>query len=101
MRLATAGLALSLLGGWSPRAHANDTTARVAVGGLEFTHSRSIRMESEHLVIAPGRIQVDYVYRNTSRHAARTARVKHPLRGTRRARPRRGRRVNRQNRRQR
>ncbi|MFG6465485.1 DUF4424 family protein [Roseateles sp. BYS87W] len=68
-------LAAAGLGGWigaALTAHANDTTARVAVGGLEFTQTRSIRMESEHLVISPDRVRVDYVYRNTTDRAVRT-----------------------------
>jgi hypothetical protein len=47
-------------------AFANDTTARVAAGGLVFTKSDDIRMVSEKLSISTSRITVDYVFRNES-----------------------------------
>ena len=45
---------------------ANDTTAELKTGGLEYTRSDSISMEQETLYISPKRVQVDYVFRNTS-----------------------------------
>ena len=48
------------------KAFANDTTAELKTGGLEFTHSDNIAMQEENLYISPKQVTVDYVYRNTS-----------------------------------
>ena len=45
---------------------ANDTTAELKTGGLEYTRSDSISMEEEKLYISPKQVRVDYVFRNTS-----------------------------------
>ncbi len=51
---------------------ANDTTARVGVGGLVFTKTQAISMEAEHLVISPSRVRVAYTYRNITNRDVRT-----------------------------
>lgn len=61
---------LSLLAA-SP-ALANDTTAELKTGGLEYTRSDSISMEEEKLYISPKEVRVDYVYRNTSAEPVET-----------------------------
>lgn len=45
---------------------ANDTTAELKTGGLQYTRSDAISMEEEKLYISPKEVRVDYVYRNTS-----------------------------------
>lgn len=45
---------------------ANDTTAELKTGGLEYTRSDAISMEEEKLFISPKQVRVDYVFRNTS-----------------------------------
>lgn len=45
---------------------ANDTTAELKTGGLNFTRSLDISMEEEKLFISPKEVRVDYVFRNTS-----------------------------------
>jgi hypothetical protein len=47
-------------------AYANDTTAELKAGGLEFTRSDSVTMEEESLFLSPTEVRVDYVFRNTS-----------------------------------
>jgi hypothetical protein len=47
-------------------ASANDTTARVGVGGLELTKTENIEMVSEILEISTSRIKVTYRFLNTS-----------------------------------
>ncbi|MBL0370800.1 DUF4424 domain-containing protein [Rhizobium sp. KVB221] len=44
---------------------ANDTTAQLATGGLEFTRTDAISMEEEKLYISPKEVRVDYIFRNT------------------------------------
>jgi hypothetical protein len=61
----TLSLALALSLGASV-ALANDTTAELKTGGLEFTRSAEISMVEEKLYISPTKVQVDYVYRNTT-----------------------------------
>jgi len=61
----TLSLALALILGASA-ALANDTTAELKTGGLEFTRSAEISMVEEKLYISPTKVQVDYVYRNTT-----------------------------------
>lgn len=58
-------LPLALSSGVSA-ALANDTTAELRTGGLQYTRSESISMEEERLYISPRQVRVDYVYRNTS-----------------------------------
>ncbi len=61
---------LSLLGaicaGYCLPAMANDSTARIGVGGLVFTKSNDIRMVSETLLISPKRVNVRYRFFNES-----------------------------------
>jgi hypothetical protein len=45
---------------------ANDTTAELKTGGLEFVRTLDISMEEEKLFISPQEVRVDYVFRNTS-----------------------------------
>jgi hypothetical protein len=54
------------------QAYANDTTAELAAGGLQFTRTDSISMEEETLYISPKQVRVDYVFRNTSDKAVDT-----------------------------
>lgn len=56
----------------STASSANDTTARVGVGGLVFTKTQAVAMEVEHLVISPSRIRVAYIFRNTTHQDVRT-----------------------------
>jgi len=51
---------------------ANDTTAELKTGGLEYTRSEEISMEEEKLYISPKQVRVDYVYRNTSDKPVKT-----------------------------
>ena len=51
---------------------ANDTTAELKTGGLEYTRSDEISMEEETLHISPKQVRVDYVFRNTSDKAVET-----------------------------
>lgn len=48
---------------WGP-GYANDTTAAVGAGGLEFRTTDAISMESEALTISPEAVGVAYVFRN-------------------------------------
>lgn len=61
--LAVIILSLSLL---PVTAIANDTTATLGAGGLEFTKNMYIQMQSENLSISPRKINIDYVFKNTS-----------------------------------
>lgn len=60
-------VSLPLLALAGPAARANDTTAVLGSGGLVFTRSDMISMESEDLYISPTSVKVDYVYRNTGK----------------------------------
>jgi len=51
--------------GFSP-ARANDSSAELSVGGLVFTRSPDISMESEELTITPEVVTVKYQFRNQS-----------------------------------
>lgn len=44
----------------------NDSTARIAAGGIEFQKSDVISMESEHLEISTSQIRLSYVFLNNS-----------------------------------
>ena len=61
-------LSALLLGVTSP-AVANDSTARIGVGGLVFLKSDDIRMASETLSVSAKRINVRYRFRNESASA--------------------------------
>lgn len=45
---------------------ANDTTAEIGTGGLIFTRSDAVAMESEDLFISQDEVRVAYTFRNTS-----------------------------------
>ncbi|WP_346913388.1 DUF4424 domain-containing protein [uncultured Roseibium sp.] len=45
---------------------ANDSSAHLASGGLEFVRQKDVVMQSEDLYLSPDRIDVRYVFRNTS-----------------------------------
>jgi Domain of unknown function (DUF4424) len=47
-------------------AHANDSAAELSVGGLTFTRSAEVSMESEDLMISPDLVTVRYTFRNNS-----------------------------------
>lgn len=47
-------------------ASANDTTAQLAAGGLVLVKNDAVEMQSEDLHISRSRVQVRYVFRNTS-----------------------------------
>ncbi len=46
-------------------AHANDTTAELATGGLVYVQSSDVAIEEEDLYVSREEIRVDYVFRNT------------------------------------
>ncbi len=54
----------ALLTGITSPAIANDSTARIGVGGLVFLKNDDIRMVSEVLSVSPNRINVRYRFRN-------------------------------------
>jgi Domain of unknown function (DUF4424) len=47
-------------------AHANDTAAELSTGGLTFTRSAEVSMESEDLMISPDLVTVRYAFRNNT-----------------------------------
>lgn len=49
-----------------PQAHANDSVAEIAAGGLVLGRTDVIAMESETLYLSMEQVRVDYVFRNTS-----------------------------------
>ncbi|MDB5525928.1 MAG: hypothetical protein JWM58_3691 [Rhizobium sp.] len=55
-----------MMGLGATQAFANDTTALLKTGGLEFVKTFEISMEEEKLYISPKEVRVDYIYRNTS-----------------------------------
>lgn len=63
MRLSAFGVA-ALLTGMSTFAHANDTMAELAAGGLTFVSADDVTMQSEDLYISPKEVRVDYVFHN-------------------------------------
>lgn len=66
-RIGVSALAIvaGLVGAGTP-ARANDTAAELSVGGLTFTKSAEISMESENLTITPETVTVKYEFRNNS-----------------------------------
>jgi hypothetical protein len=50
----------------SSPALANDTTAALKTGGLEFVQTMAITMKEEKLFISPREVRVDYVYSNST-----------------------------------
>jgi hypothetical protein len=59
-------------------AHANDSAAAIAAGGLELVKNDQVRMVSEALRIGPGNVEVNYVFENTS-SADLTTEIAFPL----------------------
>jgi hypothetical protein len=49
-----------------PAAQANDSAAELSVGGLTFTKSNDVSMESEELTITPDLVTVRYTFRNNA-----------------------------------
>jgi Domain of unknown function (DUF4424) len=47
-------------------AHANDSAAELSTGGLTFTRSAEVSMESEDLMISPDLVTVRYTFRNNA-----------------------------------
>jgi hypothetical protein len=47
-------------------ASANDTAAELSIGGLQFSRTTAVAMESEALKISPDRISVHYLFKNTT-----------------------------------
>ena len=45
---------------------ANDTTAELAAGGLEFVRNPIVEMRSEQLFVSPAQVRVTYRFFNTS-----------------------------------
>lgn len=62
-RLTPLAILMALAG---PSARVNDSSAAMAVGGLELVKNDQVRMVSEILRIAPRLVQVDDVFENTS-----------------------------------
>lgn len=58
------GIAAALTG-MPVLAHANDTMAELAAGGLTFVYAENVQMQSEDLYISPKEVRVDYVFRNS------------------------------------
>lgn len=77
MRLPAAGIAV-LLTGMPIFAHANDTMAELAAGGLTFVTADDVTMQSEDLYISPKEVRVDYVFHNGGDHD-RTTVVAFPM----------------------
>lgn len=63
-RLAAAAFLAGTLAGAS--ALANDTTAELAAGGLEFVRNPVVEMRSEQLFVSPAQVRVIYRFFNTS-----------------------------------
>ena len=61
---ASAACALVLLAG---NAAADDSSAALGMGGIQFTRSADIRMTDEDLRISPKRVQIHFVFRNDGR----------------------------------
>src|SRR3954470_21634274 len=62
-RAAQAALCVVALGS---AAQANDSAAELSIGGLLFTRSTDVAMESEDLTITPEAVTVKYQFRNQS-----------------------------------
>lgn len=64
MRISLLAIVLLLAG--LLQAAANDTTARLATGGLIFVRNDVVQMATEDLFISMDEVRVDYTFRNTS-----------------------------------
>lgn len=62
----------------APAAHADDSEAELAVGGLRFTHSNAIQMVSEDLYLSLDQVRIRYVFHNRTARDV-TVRVAFPL----------------------
>ncbi|MFZ5668003.1 MAG: DUF4424 domain-containing protein [Pseudomonadota bacterium] len=71
-------LAAGLVAALAAPALANDSTAELAAGGLVLTTTDAIEMRSEDLFVSADRVQVKYVFVNTT-SAAVTTRVAFPM----------------------
>ena len=71
-------VALLAFGSMGTAALANDSTAELSVGGLVFTRSAEISVESEELTITPEQVSVRYVFLNQTQNPA-TVTVAFPL----------------------
>ena len=68
-RIARVGLALAAGLTLAAPALANDTTAELAAGGLEFVRNPDVEMRSEQLVVSPQQVRVTYHFFNTTDQA--------------------------------
>jgi uncharacterized protein DUF4424 len=66
---ARAGIIAAILAAIAIPAFANDTTAELAAGGLEFVRNPDVEMRSEQLFISPQQIRVTYHFFNTTDQA--------------------------------
>src|SRR5436190_14187034 len=71
-------VALLAFGSMGVAALANDSTAELSVGGLVFTRSAEISVESEELTITPEQVSVRYVLLNQTQNPT-TVTVAFPL----------------------
>ncbi|MBM3585216.1 MAG: DUF4424 domain-containing protein, partial [Alphaproteobacteria bacterium] len=55
-----------LAAGWSTNAHANDSTAAFAAGGLALTETDAIALVDEDLIVARDGVRVRYTFENRS-----------------------------------
>jgi len=63
LRMPLAALCVAILGS---AAQANDSAAELSIGGLVFTRSADVAIESEDLTITPENVTVKYQFRNQS-----------------------------------
>lgn len=64
-KVAAAVLLITVLsGGLAGRAAANDTSAALGTGGLQFVHNDAVEMSSEQLYVSEQEVRVRYVFRN-------------------------------------
>ena len=66
LRVAALGAALLDTSIAAVPAHANDTSAALATGGLVFVRNPDVTMRSERLIISPAEVQVRYAFFNES-----------------------------------
>ena len=64
-------LALGLLA-LASSVHANDSSARIGIGGLELVKNEHVAMVSEDLYVSPQQVRIEYVFRNTSAQDVQT-----------------------------
>lgn len=66
MRLCRLGVAAALACGLATAASANDTSAALGAGGLQFVQNDDVDMRSEDLFVSAAEIRVRYVFHNKS-----------------------------------